>query len=118
MDKNSIIKSLKGLDDEKVGFSLKLPVSLKNELQELCEKENISMNGLIVATVQSFINDDCGQRTKEMKQLLLACRDMIRQCAYNLDKEIDQENGPDDKQYDEYSSYMSLLNLIEKTLGI
>lgn len=118
MDKNNIIRSLKGLDDEKVGFSLKLPVSLKNELQELCEKENISMNGLIVATVQSFINDDCGQQTKEMKKVLLQCRDIVSESADKLYDLIEQQNGPDDKQDKKYHEYVSVLKSINTILGV
>ncbi len=118
MDKNNIIRSLKGLDDEKVGFSLKLPVSLKNELQELCEKENISMNGLIVATVQSFINDDCGQQIKEMKKVLLQCRDIVSGCFDNLEGHIETYGRPDEYHEKKLDEYESALKSINKILGV
>jgi len=118
MDKNNIIKSLKGLDDEKVGFSLKLPVSLKNELQELCEKENISMNGLIVATVQSFINDDCGQQIKEMKKVLLQCRDIVSDCYDDIYTKIEEYGRPDEFHEKKLDEYVSVLKSINKILGV
>lgn len=117
MDKNSIIRSLKGLDDEKVGFSLKLPVSLKNELQELCEKENISMNGLIVATVQSFINDDCGKQTKEMKKVLLQCRGIVSDCYDSIESQIEKNGYPDEYHYKKLDEYASALKSINNILG-
>lgn len=67
MDKNSIIKSVKRQEEEKVAVSLKLPASLKDQLQTIAEKESISMNSLIVAVVQSFIDDDCGVKIKQME---------------------------------------------------
>lgn len=71
MDKNKIIKSVKRQEEEKVAVSLKLPASLKEQLQKLGEKESISMNSLIVATLQSLIDDDCGKELREAKGLLL-----------------------------------------------
>ena len=49
MDKKSIIQAVKQQEEEKVGFSLKLPVGLKNELQRVATEESIYMNALIVA---------------------------------------------------------------------
>lgn len=71
MDKNKIIKSVKRQEEEKVAVSLKLPASLKEQLQKLGEKESISMNSLIVATLHSLIDDDCGKELREAKGLLL-----------------------------------------------
>ncbi|MBU0721496.1 hypothetical protein KJ877_09145 [bacterium] len=71
MDKNKIIKSVKRQEEEKVAVSLKLPASLKEQLQKLGEKESISMNSLIVATLHSLIDDDCGKELREAKSLLL-----------------------------------------------
>lgn len=65
MDKKSIIKSVKRQEEEKVAFSLKLPASLKDQLQILAESESISMNSLIIATLQSFIDDDCGKKLNQ-----------------------------------------------------
>ena len=77
MDKKSIIQSARGHDEEKVGFSLKLPKGLKDQLQEVSNKENVSMNALIVATLQAMIEDKCGEQLRLAKNLLLDYRKMI-----------------------------------------
>ncbi|MDP3586849.1 MAG: hypothetical protein Q8R58_02250 [Sulfuricurvum sp.] len=77
MDKNSIIKSVKRQDEEKVAFSLKLPASLKDQLQEISEKESISMNALIVAALNSFIDDDCGVTIRKLKSLLMRAKEYV-----------------------------------------
>lgn len=64
MNRNKIVSAVKRQEEEKVGFSLKLPISVKEELQKISEKENISMNSLIVATLQSMIDDECGKQLR------------------------------------------------------
>lgn len=82
MDRNKIVSTVKRQEEEKVGFSLKLPISVKEELQKISEKENISMNSLIVATLQSMIDDECGQ------QLLIA-KTLLTNYKFNVAKEIE-----------------------------
>ena len=74
MNRNKIVSTVKRQEEEKVGFSLKLPISVKEELQKISEKENISMNSLIVATLQSMIDDECGQQLLIAKTLLTEYR--------------------------------------------
>jgi len=114
MDKNNIIKSLKGQDEEKVGFSLKLPKSLKEELHSLCEKESVSMNALIVATLQSLINDECGKSLKAAKRLLINYRsDLVK------DVNAMQEFGISSKEEAEACSDKEIsINEINDLLGI
>lgn len=110
MDKSNIIKSLKGQDEEKVGFSLKLPKSLKEELHSLCEKESVSMNALIVATLQSFVNDECGKSLKVAKSILLEFRTDTVNTLNNLDT---NDNGVHFDE-DEARHAMNLQNKIHK----
>lgn len=77
MDKKSIIQAARGQEEEKVGFSLKLPKGLKDKLQEVSEKENVSMNALIVATLQAMLDDECGKQLRLAKNLLLDYRKML-----------------------------------------
>ncbi len=104
MDKKKIIQSVKRQDEEKIGFSLKMPVSMKGGLQDISEKDSISMNALIVATLQSFIDDDCGNELRYAKKLLVEANDYI------------ESNIPDDQEMhemmmsctaeEEYSGYV------------
>ena len=82
MNRNKIVSTVKRQEEEKVGFSLKLPISVKEELQKISEKESISMNSLIVATLQSMIDDECGQ------QLLIA-KNLSTEYRLKVAKEIE-----------------------------
>lgn len=77
MNRNKIVSAVKRQEEEKVGFSLKLPISVKEELQKISEKENISMNSLIVATLQSMIDDECGQQLAIARTLLSTYKSRI-----------------------------------------
>ena len=95
MDKNSIIKFVKRQDEEKVAFSLKLPASLKDQLQEISEKESISMNALIVAALNSFIDDDCGKTIRGLKSLLMDAQKFV---DFNEEKEYANIGSPEDHE--------------------
>lgn len=107
MDKNSIIKSVKRQDEEKVAFSLKLPASLKDQLQEISEKESISMNGLIVAALQSFIDDDCGVTIKKLKGLLMSAQKYV-----DFDDELEYEHISSKSDHQEFNKRLDLRNAI------
>lgn len=77
MNRKKIIATVKAQEEEKVPFSLKLPASLKEDIQSLAEKESVSMNSLIVVTLQSLINDDCGNELNKAKVLLVEYRDHL-----------------------------------------
>ena len=84
MNRNKIVSAVKRQEEEKVGFSLKLPISVKEELQKISEKESISMNSLIVATLQSMIDDECGQQLLIAKTLLTEYRLKVAKERYDL----------------------------------
>lgn len=111
MDKNSIIKSLKRQDEEKVAFSLKIPASLKDDLQTISEKENVSMNGLIVAALQSFIDDDCGNTIRKLKGLLMSAQKYV-----DFNEEMEYERIGSKEDHDEFFKRVDLRNEINKTL--
>ncbi|PNV82015.1 MAG: hypothetical protein C0627_12125 [Sulfurimonas sp.] len=77
MNRKKIIATVKSQEEEKVPFSLKLPASLKEDIQSLAEKESVSMNSLIVVTLQSLINDDCGNELNKTKSFLVDYRDYL-----------------------------------------
>lgn len=105
MDKNSIIKSVKRQEEEKVAFSLKLPASLKDQLQKISEEESISMNSLIIATLQSFIDDDCGKKLKQSRHWIEGYRSLLANDLGSL--ESSAPDGPD---------YFDNLNFIKSEL--
>ncbi len=113
MDRSSIIKSAKRHEEEKVGFSLKLPKNLKDQLQEVSEKELVSMNALIVATLQAMLDDECGRNLKQAKNLLLDYRKMIEPKVAHY--EMYEPTG--DELY-EWNHITSTYAQINKILGV
>lgn len=112
MDKNKIIKSVKRQEEEKVAVSLKLPATLKVELQKLAEKESISMNSLIVATLHSLIDDDCGKELREAKGLLL---DLYGRVIHDI--EGIETHGLDADNAAYYTKALSMKKQIEELRG-
>lgn len=109
MNKNKIVSKVKRQEEEKVGFSLKIPASLKDELQRLAESENISMNSLIVTTLQSLIDDDSGKQISIAKNLLSTCKVLV-------DKEIEQidDFGIDGDNVKHYQNMHNVRNNINE----
>ena len=113
MDRSRIIKSAKQ-DDEKVGFSLKLPSRLKDELQNLSKEESVSMNALIVATLESLINDDCGKELKQAKQLLLEYRGFLT----DKQKPFKNRDFANEEEQNYYFGLQNTIDSIDKILGV
>jgi len=115
MDKKSIIQAVKQQEEEKVGFSLKLPAGLKDELQRVATEESISMNALIVATLQSMVNDECGKDLKVARGILLECRTS----TVNTFNSIETSNGAySDEDEARYAvSLESRIHKIDEFLG-
>jgi hypothetical protein len=111
MDKNSIIKSVKRQEEEKVAFSLKIPASVKEQLQIISDNESVSMNSLIVATLQSFIDDECGSELRHAKSLLNNVKPFL---ANNL--EDDYERATDPEEFEVLGKKSALLNSITTLL--
>lgn len=112
MDKNKIIKSVKRQEEEKVAVSLKLPASLKEQLQKLGEKESISMNSLIVAVLQSFVDDECGKQWRAAKVLL---NELHSKILYDID--VVKSSGLDADNIGYYNAQKDLNRQLEELLG-
>lgn len=92
MNRSKIISVVKRQEEEKVAFSLKIPISIKEELQKISEKENISMNSLIVGTLQSMIDDECGQQISLAKSLLTEYRAIVVDNIFDMKDNLDPDN--------------------------
>ncbi|WP_310442353.1 hypothetical protein [Sulfurimonas sp.] len=112
MDKNKIIKSVKRQEEEKVAVSLKLPASLKEQLQSIGEKESISMNSLIIATLQSFVDDECGKQLRSAKVLL---NDLYGRVLNEIENIKGYGLDPDNIEY--YNAQIDLKHQIEEIRG-
>lgn len=56
MDLNKAIKMAKGEEEEKVSVSLKLPTTLKTQLQEVADTNSVSVNALVNSIIDLAIN--------------------------------------------------------------
>ena len=111
MDKNRIITAVKRQEEEKVAVSLKLPKSLKEQIQVLADSENISMNSLIVATLHSMIDDDCGKRLATSNTILSNMLPLLQKNITDIDNE-----GLDEDNIQEYLSYTSQIDQIRNAI--
>lgn len=109
MDRNKIVSSVKRQEEEKIGFSLKMPISLKEQLQTLAESESISMNSLIVATLQSMIDDECGKQLRMARTLLLSTKKLVEESIDNINA-----NGLDADNVAKFSELTKLKTQIEE----
>lgn len=57
---NSALGLAKGNDETKVGISVQIPKSLKEDFEELCKKNGVSMASMLQALVQIAVNEDKG----------------------------------------------------------
>lgn len=53
----NIVKIAKGNEEEKVGISLKVPISVKSKLEEFAKENSISVNALINAMIENGFGD-------------------------------------------------------------
>ena len=53
----NIVKMAKGSEEEKVGISLKVPMTLKSRLEDFSKKNNVSVNALINAMIFNGFED-------------------------------------------------------------
>ena len=57
---SSALGLAKGNDETKVGISVQIPKSLKEDFEELCKKNGVSMASMLQALVQIAVNEDKG----------------------------------------------------------
>ena len=111
MDKNRIITAVKRQEEEKVAVSLKLPKSLKEQIQNLADSEKISMNSLIVATLHSMIDDDCGKKLATANAILSSMLTLLQKNITDIDNE-----GIDEDNIQEYLNYKRQIDQIHNAI--
>lgn len=109
MDRSKIISTVKRQEEEKIGFSLKMPISLKEQLQTLAQSESISMNALIVTTLQSMLDDECGKQLAVARTLLSSSKEIVQKTITQL-----EESGLDGENVIEYTKLTKLKTEIDE----
>ena len=68
MSLNDAIKHAKAQEQEKEAISLKVPASLKQQLQKIAEENSVSMNNLISSILHDVLNGSVNNNTYELYQ--------------------------------------------------
>ena len=81
MGLDKLIDIAKGNAEEKIGLSIKIPTYLKNQLTEMTSKNNITVNGFLVALIDDVLNGDLKDRSnlevvQEMQKLIKQQREL------------------------------------------
>ena len=117
MSLNQAIKIAKGDDEEKVGMSVKMPVSLKEELVALANGNNVSTNALIVALLSVGISGDEVVEGSLSYESLVNELLRLEQFKEDILAHIDDNGGLDDSIPSERELHLRLKSL-ETTIDV
>lgn len=88
------LNKAKRTDEEKVGLNIKVPIGLKNEFDEVCKKNGVSMTSMMLALIETVIDEAKG-RIKELDaQSLLALNNQIIQLEVDIRNMCSVETDP------------------------
>jgi len=65
MSLKKALSMAKRTNEETVGFSFKMPISLKNEFEALCKKNSVTMTSMILASVYNMVDESIDNNTYE-----------------------------------------------------
>jgi len=82
----STLRKAKRTDEEKVGLSIKVPISLKNEFDDVCRKNGVSMTTMILALMEVVVDEDKGLHQDIDAETLLKLNSDIKR----LEQEIEE----------------------------
>lgn len=88
------LRIAKGLEEDKVTFSLRVPARLKHQFDELCSSNNISINQMIVSLMSVAVMESDGRIKSEENDSTLFIVRKIEQLQEEADSyEIVLNNG-------------------------
>lgn len=82
---NRALSKAKRTDEEKVGLNIKVPIGLKNEFDELCKENGVSMTSMMLALIETVLDESKGHIQELDAEGLLNLHNQI----LKLEKEID-----------------------------
>lgn len=100
--KNKILKKLKK-DDDQVAFSIRLPLTLKTDLQTFANKNSVSTNSLITLVLEEFKYGNFSSNEHKIVTFL----EMFKLETEQKIKELVEENLHNDDEFiDIYNSLL------------
>jgi hypothetical protein len=92
----NIIANAKKQEEEKMGYSFKIPITLKKEFENMCKKHKITMSSMLIGMIENAVVEDRGfdldihyMPTGAISKKITELRSEI----FSLNEKI--ENGPD-----------------------
>lgn len=82
MDVFRALAIAKGSEEKKVGFNLQIPASLKDELDQFCKINGVSMTAMINGMIQSTMEEV--QRNPYYKESTLAISEKLEELSMKL----------------------------------
>lgn len=55
---NKAIQLAKGNEEPKVGLSVQVPKSLKDDFENICKENNVSMSSMLLSLIQVVVNEN------------------------------------------------------------
>lgn len=93
--KNKILKKLKK-DDNQVAFSIRLPLTLKTDLQTFANKNSVSANSLITLVLEEFMYGNFSSNEKKIIELLTAFNNLLQEEFNNIhDNNLEDDIDPE-----------------------
>ena len=91
---NKALKKAKRTDEEKVGLNIKVPIGLKNEFDEVCKNNGVSMTSMMLALIETVIDEDKGLIQDLDAEGLLALNNKIIQLQHEINDMCSWETDP------------------------
>jgi len=91
---NKALKKAKRTDEEKVGLNIKVPIGLKNEFDEVCKNNGVSMTTMMLALIETVVDEDKGLIQDLDAEGLLALNNKIIQLQHEINDMCSWETDP------------------------
>lgn len=117
MDIWNLLADAKGSEDKKVGFNLQIPASLKEEFEQFCKNNNVSMTAMLNTLMKTTLQEVKGLENYAEPTLELV--EKVQQLQYMIDDmnhQLDNNDGEEVSLKRDIESYSLQMNAIENEL--
>lgn len=96
---NKAIKLAKGSEEPKVGLSVQVPKSLKDEFESICKENNVSMSSMLLSLIHVAVEEskysepNVMEMNKELNELKKTRRSLEETIDKTGETELEDVNG-------------------------
>jgi len=91
---NKALKKARRTDEEKVGLNIKVPIGLKNEFDEVCKNNGVSMTSMMLALIETVTDEAKGLIQDLDAEGLLALNNKIIELENEVNDMCSWETNP------------------------